>query len=410
MAELIGGGGGGYNDVQATEPSNPSIGDTWLDTSDGDATGKIYADLGNGAGWQILPVQDELQSGRTRELLLMLQDDNISFTNAVDPMNLQSGLSEQYESNNDDYQISTALSQLKEVSTGSSDIKDNSWTQTGSVTVDSRWESANIDLNWNTDPANAEQDARIRDTTNNVTVLQILDAPGDSSGTEETSYDISSFGDVTFVVEAQVRIDDPNKYRSISAGADIGLEGRYRSGNVTDRFDAPTTEPTAFKAWKSIQAQEVSTGGSTSPEPVEFEILDSTDSVLNSTKIPKALIADEPFTMRNRVYSETAGSNGQSDYSIATTGDGGHFGIPILAPVSIKKNNSVLDPANWSFDGDTTVTIDTSNVTIESGDTIEIKYDFDVFDSTLQPKAYLSRESKSETSPSISHFRYEYVI
>jgi hypothetical protein len=143
---------------------------------------------------------------------------------------------------------------------------------------------------------------------------------------------------------------------------------------------------------------------------VEFEILDSTDTVINSTRIPKARIADEPFTIRNRVYSESATSDGQSDYQIATTGDGGHFGIPVLTVVSVKKNGSVLDSANWSFDGDTTVTVDTSNVTIESGDTIDIKYDFDVFDSTLKPRAYLNRADTSETSPSISHFRYEYVI
>lgn len=183
------------------------------------------------------------------------------------------------------------------------------------------------------------------------------------------------------------------------------------SGNVVDRFAAPTTAPADFQQWDSIKAQDVTTGGSTSANPIEFEILDSSDAVLNSTRIPKTRIADEPFKMRNRVYSESAGSDGQSDYQIATTGDGGHYGISVLTVVSVKQNGSVLDSANWSFNPDTdTATIDTSNVTIASGDTIVIKYDFDVFDSTLQPRAYLSRESSSETSPSISHFRYEYVI
>lgn len=49
MAELI--GGSGYDDVQDTAPSSPSIGDTWLDTSTDPPQGKIYADLGSGGQW-----------------------------------------------------------------------------------------------------------------------------------------------------------------------------------------------------------------------------------------------------------------------------------------------------------------------------------------------------------------------
>lgn len=49
MAELI--GGSGYDNVQNTEPTSPSIGDTWLDTSTDPPTGRIYADLGSGADW-----------------------------------------------------------------------------------------------------------------------------------------------------------------------------------------------------------------------------------------------------------------------------------------------------------------------------------------------------------------------
>jgi len=49
MAELI--GVSGYDTVQDTAPSNPSIGDTWLDTSTDPPTGKIYADLGGGGQW-----------------------------------------------------------------------------------------------------------------------------------------------------------------------------------------------------------------------------------------------------------------------------------------------------------------------------------------------------------------------
>lgn len=49
MSELI--GGSGYDDVQNTAPTSPSVGDTWLDTSNDPPTGKVYADLGGGGQW-----------------------------------------------------------------------------------------------------------------------------------------------------------------------------------------------------------------------------------------------------------------------------------------------------------------------------------------------------------------------
>lgn len=58
MAKLI--GGSGYDDVQSTQPSNPSIGDTWLDTSTDPPTGKIYADLGGGGQWTIDSADDKI--------------------------------------------------------------------------------------------------------------------------------------------------------------------------------------------------------------------------------------------------------------------------------------------------------------------------------------------------------------
>lgn len=463
MAELI--GGSGYGDVQATEPSNPSIGDTWLDTSDGNATGKIYADLGNGADWQILPVQNELQEGRTRELLLLLQDKPVP--EVQDPLNIQSGLSEGVV-NAGDYRLTNGA--LANFETGNFEATDSEWeVNDGSINSSNPLAgsfSANV---------GAEFQLRTKDNNpRTITELSLLyqqntsstrhriDIAGGSGSSVAFTYFTDS-GDVelndTIVgqysadVIYKVRyynIDYSNEvfdYQLINAGTDTvvidensvsfqssesGIEfisvgsafspnaivdnfvlpnEAQNSGYVTDRFVSPTTEPADFKQWNAIRAEDVTTGGSTSTNPVEFEILDSTDTALNTTRIPKSRIADEPFTMRDRVYSEDAGSDGQSDYQIATTGDGGHFGIPILTVVSVKQNGSVLDSANWSFDPDTdTITIDTSNVTIASGDTIDIKYDFDVFDSTLQPRAYLNRGSDSETSPSISHFRYEYVI
>jgi hypothetical protein len=432
MAELI--GGSGYDDVQATEPSNPKIGDTWLDTSNSEATGKIYADLGNGADWQILPVQDELQSGRTRELLMLLQDNPVP--EVVDPLNLQAGLSSNYQQSGSDYELNVNTSTAtREDDDGTSTFGNDN--EVGLI-INPNNSMRKIETTISQNTTGGEEASVIRNSDD--TVLESKDitgnSPGDtlifddigelSSGTEyrltltQFSGDIGEYGDPSFPYTSTT-IDIQTGYRqgNFSDGKTNSRAIAFKTvkgfdadndGNVTDRFSAPTTAPADFKQWDAIRAIDVTTGGSSSADPVEFEILDSTDTALNSSRIPKSRVADEPFTMRNRVYSESATSDGQSDYQIATTGDGGHFGIPILTVVTVTKNGSVIDSANWSFDGDTTVTIDTSNVTIASGDTIDIKYDFDVFDSALQPRAYLSRESTSETSPSISHFKYEYVI
>lgn len=51
------GGDGGYDYVQDTEPSNPDTGETWYDESESDARNrsKIYANVGNGDEWVVIP-------------------------------------------------------------------------------------------------------------------------------------------------------------------------------------------------------------------------------------------------------------------------------------------------------------------------------------------------------------------
>lgn len=418
--------GGGYDDVQDTAPSSPSIGDTWLDTSGGDVTGKIYADLGNGADWQILPVQDELQSGRTRELLLLLQ--NKPVLEVQDPMNVQSGLSTAYTTDTQgDYIIGVKKGTT---ATRTADDDSTSVSEKRGLIINPNVSLLGITAEVSSNTSNLGKAYLIRNSDDTV-----LDSTTDfDSGEVRLEANLSSGTDYQIVADNQgngytVGANYSLSFPFTSADIDItaGFDGfdsnsdrgynfvsvsalnPTNSAEVTDQFAVQTTPLIGIKQWHTIQARDVKSGGSTSTVPVEFDILNS-NIVLNSTRIPKERITDEPFKLRNRVYSESAGSDGQSDYQIATTGDGGHFGIPVLTVVSVKKNGSVLDSGGWSFDGDTTVTIDTSNVTIASGDTIEIKYDFDVFDSTLQPRAYLSRESTDETSPSISHFKYEYVI
>ena len=492
--------------VQATTPSNANDGETYLDTSQSPPQLKVFdssanafvrprsiqnldapvsnagatqSDIANGVDSSNL--SDDITSGRTRELLLLLQDKPVP--EVQDPMNLQSGLSssvvqdgdisladgtliDNFESGNLNVPNSnwSDWSTSIDTSAGSSaDVITDAITGEYSLELFSGGSSSSIETNatddvsddfvfrfrFDSDTGDSGDGVEIElsdtaggryagleliygtndfeDFRNNVRLKSNAWSVGDvhkisvdadfTSETFDVYYDGELVGDTlpfdnsasglgNISINNQTQSDAAFVFDDVSLGSVVGF-----NGYATDRFDAPTTAPADFKAWNAIRAEDGDTGGSTSPEPVEFEILDSTDTALNSTRIPKERIADEPFTMRNRVYSEDAASNGQVDYQIATTGDGGHFGIPILTVVSVKKNGSVLDSANWSFDPDTdTVTIDTSNVTIASGDTIDIKYDFDVFDSTLQPRAYLSRESTSETSPSISHFRYEYLI
>jgi len=68
MAELI--GGSGYDDVQNTAPTSPSIGDTWLDTSTDPPTGKIYADLGGGGQWTTDLIDAQITSRATQSDIL----------------------------------------------------------------------------------------------------------------------------------------------------------------------------------------------------------------------------------------------------------------------------------------------------------------------------------------------------
>jgi hypothetical protein len=393
--EQLGGGSGGFTYTQNSAPSSPSIGETWFDTSTDGGAGKIYADLGSGAQWHVLPVQDELQSGRTRELLLLLQDSPIS--EVQDPLNIQSGLSEAYGTNNDGDYIIDGQDFQSNVSNGDfTRVNNLELTPVDSITPGVLINDGRFDQNgegtititnlttstvWGSDSASGIWNDTYLEVTRDVSGL---------SGTHKIEWDYD------YTTETL------NDY--IYADASPSTE-------VTDKFSAPTTAPTDFKAWNAISA-EVNTGGSTRENPHEFELLDSTDTVLTSTRIPDSNFIDPAFKLRDRKYQTTAGSDGQSQFNIAETGDGGHYGIPIFPQLAwVKHNGSFLDTNKYTFYSDTaTVEIDTSNITIVSGDSITISYDFDLFDTTLKPRVWLFRNGTSEESPSISHFRYEYIV
>lgn len=532
------GGGGGFDYTQNTTPSGAEIGETWFDTSISGGTGKIYADLGNGAQWHVMPVQDELENGKTRELLMLLQDRPIP--EIVDPLNIQAGLSELYKQSGSDYQITNSVvdNEWSGPTVAVGNDGNTNYDTSHSLTYEANYTYLDFDVEYDVYDYNnvSEAGGRIYDQTNDYVIWENT-GMDDGYHYATPTYDISGYDEVNILIQAY------DESYNLDVTPTIVESYVPVNAHITDQFNAPTAPPSNFKQWDSIKAEGVTTGGSTSTNPVEFELLGETSSTatriednnnnsmsekrgllinpnksihkleiytssntldattayvtdsngnviqsgpiengkaiinglnlsngtnynvvvdadgrsytigyydspsfpyhsenvdivngiyqgtstisstyaiksikaahagsITTSHIPKSELADSKFRFRDREYIEDAASDGQSTYTISETGNGGHFGIPIFSLITVERNDKVLDESNWGWDGTDTVTVDTSNVTISSGDTITIFYDLDVFDSELKPRAYLSRESDTETSPSISHFRYEYLV
>jgi hypothetical protein len=371
MAKLI--GGSGFDYVQNTTPSGADFGESWLDTSTDPPQQKVYADLGSGGQWtvtgstdEVAGISEELKSGRTRELLLLLQGDPIP--EVVDPLNIQALLSSNYSTDDDgDYILdststngfvtdkftasATELTEFKQWSIiRAEDVTTGGSTSANPVefdflTVNSRpredrftGETNKYGIKFEPNENVSEVEAVIHDSSNPPTQAYLKD---DDTGTLIKSKSIEG----TSVRFTGVDLTAGNIYRLVA-------NSNGNSYTRTSNGDSLPQKGDVFDFVSGI----FNDSGTDSGTTYVFKSLVSTK---NSLSIPKAEIVDEPFTMRNRVYSQSAGSNGQSDFTIATTGDGGSFGMPILTVVSVKKNGSVLDSANWSFDDTDTVTIDT---------------------------------------------------
>ncbi|MFD1632276.1 hypothetical protein ACOZ4L_05725 [Haloplanus ruber] len=349
----------------------------------------------------------------------------------VDPLNIRAELSSAYEQSGDDYVIHGT--DTSTVTTESEDQNGFGPEKTGLKIVPSKdLKSVSATLFPGTDSGLT---AYILDSSDSVIASKSFS--GDSFTIEEplsagtsyyvvvdkngSSYSYSAYGSATSYPYESKYVDittayngdfSPPEYSNkvYSIKSITATKAPDLSGKITGRFSAPTAAPADFSQWEAVQARGVSPGGSTATEAVEFDILDSSDAAVNSARIPASEMADSAFKFRDREASVDASADGQSDFVIPTTGSGGHYGIPILSVVSVSKNGSPVPPENWEFDGAETVSVDTSAVSITSGDSVTISYDLDVFDATLQPRAYLNRADSSEDSPSISHFRYEYVI
>lgn len=371
----------------------------------------------------LAPILNELQSGRTRELLLLLQDSPVP--EVVDPLNLQSGLSSWYEKPSGDYQI---MSNVAESTTSrpTDNNSENPFNHTGlfinpnenlsrlDVTFSSNTSSESVNLQVGIDGQGKLASKTV--TTDGTVGIDVFLQSGteyyvkvdSSDGSLTTGYYGSPsfpYTGTTLDITDGLKNGSNDHVSTAYTFVDVTGSSNRLSAYVTGQFSAPTDAPADFKQWNAIRAEDVTTGGSTSPNPVEFELLDSLDTVLTTSRIPASEIADQAFALRNREWQTTA-SAGQTAFTIPETGSGGHYGIPILSAVTVSVNGTILNGA-WSFDGTDTITLDES---ASDGDTVTVAYDFDLFDATLQPRAYLSRESSSEASPSISHFRYEYVV
>lgn len=375
-------------------------------------------------GSSVAPVLEELKSGRTRQLLLLLQSHPIPAVQ--DPMNVQSGLSAEYrQTSAGSYALAALSNDLPSLPSTASSPAWNGLTivpQTSLSSLSGRLAASNTGFT----------SARIYDTSSS-TVVASKSISSLSGGDTVTFTNLSLSAGTTYLFQINAGGASFTRAETTSGsisppftGPNVSVKGSSRGtsastsslfvfaavglppvgGHVTDSFAAPTAAPASFKAWHSLHAENVSTGTSTSSQPVSFDILNSNGTAVNSTRIP--LSEFQPFVMRGRQAAISASSSGQTQFTIPSTGSGGHYGIPILDVVTVQHNGNLVNSSNWSFGGTDTVTL--SNTTINSGDTVTVSYDFDVFDSTLQPRAYLSRASGSETSPSIDHFRYEYII
>jgi len=412
-------GGGGFDYVQSTAPADPDAGETWFDTSVNNGAGKIYADLGSGSQWHTFPTQKELAEGRTRELLLLLQDNPIP--EVQDPINFQSSLSNTVTTDdNENYIISLSSTTALLNSSGSEGFSITD----GGVVFNPNAELKKLEFTVSSGSPESVDNVRILKVSDSTEIESFGTVAAGEKATSNKTF--SSGVDYALVGDTQDDGQDFSSDRFPATSTNVDIVGGWSGGTsgegyhfqsvtgyaeanngyVTDEYTAPTTAPGDFKQWNAIRAEDVTAGGSTSPTPVEFDILDSSDAAVNSARIPASEIADSPFSLRDREWSASA-SAGQSEFVIPETGAGGHYGIPVLSVATVERNGSVLDPDTWEFDSTDTVTLDNG---ASDGDAITVSYDFDVFNSTLQPRAHLSRESASEASPSISHFRYEYVV
>jgi hypothetical protein len=99
--------GGGFDDIQDSAPSNPSIGDTWLDTSQDPPISKVYADLGSGGQWttDLLdgPVSEagSSQEVKTHDLRFIREMARLFFDRSLSELNFSSGDYEVFVDTND---------------------------------------------------------------------------------------------------------------------------------------------------------------------------------------------------------------------------------------------------------------------------------------------------------------------
>lgn len=409
--------GGGYDDVGATEPSNPSIGDTWLDTSDGDATGKIYADLGNGADWQVLPVQNELQSGRTRELLLTQITGPIpKINNPVNKKSVSNTIKD-----NGAYKLDNNVTDSAVLG---NDYGPDNITDSGFV-IKPKHPATNISLTTDQQPVTSITVKRASDGS-------LIKDIGDISKGSTVQYTINLQADVEYIVAG-----DQKEFAAVTGNngtpdstlfnvvdgyfegsrdsnsfcfTNVGVTANYSSGSVTGGYAAPTTGDAAFTQWSEVVLESFSTGQSSSTNPITVDLLDSSNTKLNTESIPLSEISSG-FKFQDRVASMEATSDNQTEFNLPINGSGGTYGINLLPEVvSLKLNGDYIDYSNYSFfNSNSRVDIDTSQVTVSTGDTVDVKYDLDVFDSEIRPKINMSRELADETSPSIESIKYKYT-
>lgn len=290
MAELI--GGSGYDDVQNTAPSSPSVGDTWLDTSTDPPTGKVYADLGSGGQWTTGLLDQQISEAGASVSDIKQGVNDSKTANLVEKNSIGQIKSVVYAS----------TSQFQPFTGGSSN--DFTSSLNGSVDYSSSGGSANGSWGLSTDDSGGGQ---ISSTSSydltGVSVLDIdysslstsanVDAPGsslsinDSNGVSK-SYSIQESTGTISVSELESgssftwSLGSASTYESRDASISFSVTTSsavgnrlYIQDNTSQTFNSQLSLPDGFLAFQSLQYSGENISG------VELDILDENGNTLS---------------------------------------------------------------------------------------------------------------------------------
>lgn len=217
MAELI--GSGGYDDVQNTAPTSPSIGDTWLDTSTHPPVGKVYADLGSGGQWTTDLLDAQISSRSSHDDpdpngYIDQAISNAGKTATATDKNTQSEIQSGVDSSTTGSRVDTTVS-----STSGINIKDKTLVRQGNLN-----ESVSID---GFESVSSESETKTASITGEGYLIQNFDINWN------VNIDTENDGNITFrfIIDGDILWSNSESWDKGTAGE--GFSTETRSGGIT---------------------------------------------------------------------------------------------------------------------------------------------------------------------------------